>query len=153
MTGRFPYGILAKYPHMKPEDIKVWERFIAQRPDHFDRVDYDVAVGAGAPTDPTHPPEIQADHTILTQKKVDVVAYKDGKTYVIEVGPIADMRKLGQALAYSHLYANDHPDELPLTRMVIAGEMERELEQVYATNGVEVELAPLLKENSANPPA
>ncbi len=45
MEGRFPFKILAKYPHMKPEDIAVWERFINKNPGYFDTVDYDVHLG------------------------------------------------------------------------------------------------------------
>lgn len=141
MSGRFPFQHLAKYPHMKPEDVAVWTRFISKNPGYFDTVDYDVPCGQGAPVDPNHPPEIQRDHTILTQKKIDVVGYRGDSVTVIEVGPIADMRKLGQALTYSHLYALDHPEVSALQRMVVAGELERELGPIYASQSVEIELA------------
>jgi len=59
IDGRFPYKHLAKYPHLKPEDIQVWEEFIAQNPKHFLTCDYDVCVGDGAPQDPNLPENIQ----------------------------------------------------------------------------------------------
>jgi hypothetical protein len=141
MTGRFPFQRLAKYPHMKPEDVAAWERFIDTNPGYFESVDYDVAVGEGAPTNPEHPENIQHDHTILTQKKIDVVGYRGATVTVVEVKPIADMRALGQALVYSHLYAADHPEVTDLQRMVVAGEMERELAPIYAAQSVQFELA------------
>ncbi|MEK7068548.1 MAG: hypothetical protein AAB964_01900, partial [Patescibacteria group bacterium] len=110
-------------------------------PGYFETVDYNVALGAGAPVNPAHPENIQRDHTILTQKKVDAIGYRGDSTTVVEVKPIADMRALGQALSYSFLYAADHPEAKELSRMVVAGEMERELAPIYAAQGVEVELA------------
>lgn len=148
MSGRFPFTRLAKYPHMKPLDIAVWERFIDQNPGYFDSVDYDVPVGTGAPTDPSHPPEIQADHTILTQKKIDAVGYRDTRITLVEVKPIADARGLGQMLTYSHLYAESHPYHLAVTRLLVCGEVEREMEPIYAAQGVEIEVAAPTARNS-----
>lgn len=141
MTGRFPFKQLAKYPHMKPEDVAVWERFLGLKPDYAETVDYDVAVGPGAPTNPEHPEEIQRDHIILTQKRIDVVCYRGEEHILIEVKPIANMRGLGQIITYSHLYAIDHPEAGALTRVVVAGSVERDLESIYAAQGVEIELA------------
>ncbi len=126
---------------MKPEDVAVWERFIDDHPGYFDTVDYDVPCGKGAPTDSAHPKNIQRDHTILTQKKIDVVGYRGDSVILVEVKPVADMRALGQLITYSHLYADDHPEAGILTRLVVAGELERELDAVYHTQGVEIELA------------
>jgi len=140
MTGRFPFTKLAKYPHMKPEDIEVWERFIANNPAFFDTVDYDVAVGDGAPQNPEHPPEIQADGKILTQKKIDVVGYSNNVAYVVEVGPIADMRKLGQIQTYYLLYLKSHPEASIVIPMVICGSVERELDILFTNNGIIMEI-------------
>lgn len=141
MTGRFQFQRLAKYPGMKPEDVAAWERFIDSFPGYFETVDYNYALGTGAPVDPNAPENIQRDHTILTQKKVDVVGYRGSSVFIVEVKPIADMRALGQALVYSHLYAIDHPEVTDLQRMVVAGDIERELAPVYAAQGVQFELA------------
>jgi hypothetical protein len=140
MTGRFPFTKLAKYPHMKPEDIAVWERFLIASPRFFDTVDYDMAVGAGAPQNPEHPPEIQADGKILTQKKIDVVGYAGDRTTVVEVGPVADMRKLGQILTYFDLYTKDHPDTFPVAKMVVCGAVERELGDLYQRHDIILEV-------------
>ncbi len=141
MRGRFEFQKLAKYPHMRPEDVAVWERFIEKNPLYFDRVDYDVPCGKGEPQDASLPENIQRDGTILTQKKIDAVAYKLNEPYVIEIGPIANMRKLGQILTYRMLYTADHPDETKLHAMVICGDIERELEEIYTRNGIELKTA------------
>lgn len=141
MSGRFPFQKLAKYPHMKPEDILVWERFLHLMPSFFDTVDYDVAVGKGAPQNPEHPEAIQADGKILTQKKIDVVGYAGDRTYVVEVGPIADMRKLGQILTYTRLFKATYPEVPNPIPMVLCGAIERELEDDFAEHGILVEFA------------
>ncbi len=141
MTGRFKFQRLSKYPGMKPEDIAAWERFIDTNPGYFETVDYNVPCGPGAPVNPDHAPEIQYDHTILTQKKIDVVGYRGDAVTIVEVKPIADMRALGQVITYKHLYAIDHPDAGVLTGVVVAGDIERDLPAVYATQGVLFEQA------------
>lgn len=141
MLGRFPFQKLVKFPHMKPEDVAVWLRFIKLKPDYFERVDYDVAVGKGAPQNPNHPANIQKDGKILTQKKIDVVGYISNTVTVVEVGPIADMRKLGQILTYHALYNADHPEHLVVSKMIVCGEIERELDDLFRENGVTLEVA------------
>lgn len=135
-AGRFEFKKVAKYPHMKPEDVAVWERFLIAYPRYFATVDYDVAVGDGAPQNPAHPPEIQADGKILTQKKIDVVGYSDDGTTIVEVGPVADMRKIGQIITYHALYTKDHPAASPVFKMVLCGEVERELDQIFNAHGI-----------------
>lgn len=141
MIGRFPFSQLAKYPHMQPEDVAVWERFLLKNPFYFDTVDYDVAVGQGAPQDESQPENIQYDGKILTQKKIDVVGYKGDTICVVEVKPIANMRGLGQILTYRKLYKDDHPEISDVNAMVLAGEIERELEPLFAEHGVLLETA------------
>ena len=126
---------------MKPEDIAVWERYISKNPARFESVDYDFRVGTGAEVDPNHPEEMQRDHTILTQKKIDAVAYVGSFVYLIEVKPIADMKALGQILTYHKLYTVDNPQELAVRKMIVCGSIERELEPIFAENNIFVEVA------------
>lgn len=141
LQGRFPYETLSKYPHMQPEDVMVWHKYIQSHPDVFERCDYDVAVGEGAPTDPSHTEVMQGMHTILTQKKIDVVAYKGYKTFLIEVKPVANARGLGQILTYLKLYKKDHLLEQNIIPMIVCGSIEREMEEVFDLHGIRVEVA------------
>ncbi len=136
--GRFKFEKLTKYPHLKPEDVAVWERFITQHAGFFESVDYDFKVGEGAPQAPTLPENIARDGKILTQKKVDAIGYIEKIVYIVELKPIADMRALGQILSYHKLYTKFEAAEGVVLKLVIAGEMERELDEVFADNGVEV---------------
>lgn len=141
MQGRFEYKKLSKYPHMKPEDVAVWDRFIEKNPGYFDTVDYDYAVGGGVDVGEDQPEAQRRGFQTLTQKKIDVVGYRGDSVTIVEVKPIADMRALGQALSYSHLFADDHPEAGSIERMVVAGDIERDLGPVYAAQGVQFEQA------------
>lgn len=138
MLGRFPFKTLEKYPHMKPEDVAVWERYIKINPGIFDSVDYDVGLGVGTPLEKEQSEKMQADWLALTRKKIDVIAYGlDGKRYLIEVKPIANMRALGQILTYEELYTRNNAG-LIAKSLVIAGKVDRELAVMFDKHQIEV---------------
>ncbi len=139
--GRFPFAPLPKYPHMKPEDVAVWHRFVSGNSGYFERCDYDVPVGTGEDFGDGHDENILRDGKILTQRKVDVVAFKGDTVFVIEVKPIANMRGLGQILTYRDEYSDDHPTDLDVRGMLVAGRMERGLDGLYAKHGITVLIA------------
>lgn len=103
MIGRFKYKKLAKYPHMKPYDVAIWERFIDGNLDFFDSVDYDVCIGKGADFLPDDYSTADGRENRLYQKKIDVVGYKGEEVWIIELKPSAGMHSLGQILTYKHL--------------------------------------------------
>lgn len=138
--GRFPFEKLSKYPHMKPEDVAVWERFIKDAPDFFDSVDYDYHVGKGRPYSLNLPENIARSAKKLSQRKVDVIGYKDDAVYVVEVKPIADMRALGQTLVYFKLYIERMGTAGNVFKLVIAGDIEPDLAETYKEMDVSVML-------------
>ncbi len=104
MQGRFKYVLLAKYPHMKPADVAVWNKFILNNPAVLDSVDYDVFVGEGAPFDTTLKSLEGQDVGALYYKKIDVVGYRPGEVWLIEVKPVATLIAIGQINSYYELY-------------------------------------------------
>lgn len=101
------YEKRASYPHLKPDEVEIWERFIEQYPAAFEEVQYDVMVGTPPPFDTTVNPETGADVTALYLKRIDAVGWKDGKPYIVEIKPRATTSALGQARAYARLYNRD----------------------------------------------
>lgn len=140
-TGRFPYQTLEKYPGMKPEDVAVWDRFIIANPKYFDTCDYNVHVGEGAETDPEHSEAMQRDHTMLTQKKIDVVGYRGEAPSIVEVKPIANMRALGQILVYERLFLDMHPELVNVPLIIVCGEVERETDALFLEHAIQIEIA------------
>ena len=104
MSGRLPYVKRYKYPHMIGEDREIWSRFIDMFPDRFDTADYDFRVGKGMVTDPSWPEYMKVDAIALTQKRIDVLAWKGEQPTIIEVKKRVGLSALGQVLGYKVLF-------------------------------------------------
>lgn len=140
ILGRFRFGKLAKYPHMKPADVAIWERFVGANWDFFDRVDYDLCVGEGADFLPTDEDTPDGRQNRLYKRKIDVVGYKGNAVTLIEVKPLADTEALGQIITYGDLYAKEK-DALPaVTLMVLAEKIMAEMKDIYTRKNVEVRI-------------
>ena len=100
----YPFKKLAKYPHLMPKDVKIWERFIDQNPDSFGLVSYDVRVGEGMklPDDAEEP--YASDMYHLSKKRIDVVGFVGNEAWVIELKPRAGFTAIGQAIGLAELY-------------------------------------------------
>lgn len=107
MAEIYTYGKRSYYPHMKPADIAIWERFITINPGAYETVQYDVLVGSGPGFDTTVNPESGGNVEALYKRKIDVVAEKAGQLYIIEVKPRAGTSAIGQLLGYLELYKRD----------------------------------------------
>lgn len=107
MPDAFQFRLLPKYPHMKPADVAIWERFINKNPGAYDQVYYDVAVGSAPDFDTVVGETPQSDDVKLYLKKIDVVGIKDGNVDIIELKPDAGASALGQVKAYVALYKRD----------------------------------------------
>jgi len=138
MPGRFKYEKLAKYPHLKPEDVLIWERYINKYPNAFDSVDYDFAVGEGRPIPEGTQENIAADMKILTQKKIDVIGYKGEEIYIIEVKPTANTTALGQVISYAKLFQNQESPTEAIHMRVIAGNIDPDMQTIYDAQGIGV---------------
>lgn len=100
------YELRNKYPHMKPNDIAIWERFIRSNPTAYDEVQYDLAVGLLPPFDTVVAPETGGDDAKLYLRKIDVVGFIGDKIDIIEVKPNAGPAAIGQVKHNAFLYKN-----------------------------------------------
>lgn len=95
------------YPHMKPRDIAIWERFIAANPEAYDTCQYDFHVGDSPTFDTTMDDGSNKNQHMLYQLKIDAIGNKGGKLDIIEVKPAAGPSTIGQVQGYRHLYIRD----------------------------------------------
>ena len=135
---KVPFGKRSNYPHMKPADVPIWERFIETFPDAYDEVAYDVAVGTGAPIPPGTPEDVARDFTGLTQRKIDVVGFNEGLVDIIEVKPRAGTNAFGQVKGYEILYKKFIDSAVKTRALVITDEETTDLELLKRNMGVEV---------------
>lgn len=128
MIGRFKYEILVKYPHMRPRDIAIWENFITKNPDFFQSVDYDVLVGSGAPFGTTLNNLEGQDFGAIYKLKIDVVGYRAGEIWVIEVGPNKEVGGLAKVAAYDELYRETYKPNLPVYAALLTDRVTPDME-------------------------
>ncbi len=106
MPGQYPYALRYKYPHLKPQDVAIWARFIQAKPGYYESVDYDLAVGDKPRFDTTVEPQTGGTNEFNYRRKIDVVGYRAGVVEVVEIKPSASPSTIGQILGYKMLYLN-----------------------------------------------
>jgi len=125
-----------KYPHMQPNDVAIWERFIDANREAYEDVDYDVKVGSGAEIPSGTEENIAQGFKTLTQWKIDVVGKDKGRTDIIELKPNATPAALGQVKGYEQLYL-EHIDPNATTQAVLITDTLRpDMEKLAKNFGV-----------------
>lgn len=110
MAESYKYEKRYWYPHMKPNDVDIWERFITTYPEYFDNCEYDVPVGSIPEFDTTVHNATGGKAELLYRKKIDVVGYKNEARTIVEIKPKAGTSSIGQILGYVELYKIEYPD-------------------------------------------
>jgi hypothetical protein len=103
----FPYGKRDWYPHMKPADVAIWNKFIEEFPDVYDNVQYDLEIGEVPGFVLNHPELAMQGQASNYQCKIDVVGFKKDQIDIIELKPGAGFAALGQVNGYKALYQRD----------------------------------------------
>lgn len=120
------------YPHLMPEEIPIWERYLAKYNPDFDTYEYDVKVGTPTLLPDDTPDNIKEMSDSLTTKRIDIVAWKMGQPTVIEIKTIVGMKALGQAITYPILLAEGlNLAELPAA-MVIGETVVPDMDRIFA---------------------
>lgn len=138
MPETYPYGKLSWYPHMMPEDVAVWERFIEKNPGYYETCEYDYPVGKVPGFVANDPDADQASMERLYKKKIDVVAVKSSNISIIELKPQCTMSTIGQVKGYQHFYVRDVKPGSNPSPVVICGSASEDVLEFAATQGVEV---------------
>jgi len=138
MEGKFLYSLAKSYPHMKPADVRLWEKFISAFPDLFSTVDYDVLVGEGVVINDPEIDVYSKSFQMLTQKKIDVIGYKNNDIVIIEIKPRAGANAMGQILSYKELWLKKNPGLLPneIVMAVITDELQSDFVSIYQNSGI-----------------
>lgn len=138
MLEFFKYEKRYKYPHMKPRDIEIWERFIALFPDRYVNCQYDVSVG--------DVPDFMNERSSregqamreLYRLKIDVVAYHQRGIDIIELKPSAGASTIGQVVGYVELYKKEYKPLVEVRAVIITDEQKPNMDFLAQKQGVEV---------------
>jgi hypothetical protein len=131
LGNRFPPEIRAKYPHMMPEDVIIWERFIRNGQFLPDDVWFDVKVGIGLPVPSGQPDWMKRMVEYNYKKRIDMV-WRVGLDYwVVEAKPFAGIVALGQVIFYSEAFADRFRPNYPVKRAVITDVIDADVKPVF----------------------
>jgi len=125
-----------KYPHMFGYEAELWEIFLDRYGKYFERFEYDVHLGQGVPLEKIYPPEIVHAAKVLTQKRVDVVGYREEEVWIIEVKPDAGLSALGQLLGYRALWIRDRGEPAKLELAVVTDILNPDEEYLFEHYGI-----------------
>lgn len=114
-----PHALKSWYPHMGPEDARLWHLFVKGHPDYWDTVAYDVAVGGGAEFNTVVSPTTGGDIGRLYRRRIDVVAVNERGIWIVEVKPRASTSSLGQVKGYAKLFTKEFEPSLPVFPLII----------------------------------
>ena len=123
-TRLFPPDFRGKYPHMFPNDIEVWERFLVKYGSLYEGFYYDVICGKETKMYPRWEFEYQKDAWVLSQLRIDAVGERAESTDIIEVKPRGNMASIGQLLTYKEHYVNDYRPTKPVRMILVVGNID-----------------------------
>lgn len=138
MTQTYAYGKLNWYPHLMPEDVAVWERFIAAYPSAYDSCQYDLPVGSIPDFVKEGTPEDHASMEKLYKKKIDVIGHKGTDLDIVELKPQCTMSTIGQVKGYVHLFTREHGDGFEPKPVVVCGGAHPDVLDFAEAEGVRV---------------
>lgn len=129
---------LTRYPHMGPNDIRVWAAALKLGLVKFDKVEYDVRLGgAGADlVDKEHVHRTMWE--TLLRKRVDVVGWQGKQVWIVEVKPVAGFAALGQCIGYRDLWKKERPGVSEPRAMCVCAIADPDLAVTFERQGVVV---------------
>ena len=125
---------------MFPQDVRLWERFLAIYGDQFERFEYDVKVGRGIEPPPDLDEPYRSAAVILSKKRIDAVGYKGDQIWIFEVKPDMGLAALGQLLAYKELWIRDRGDKDRLRLAAVTDNIIDDERYVYEKFGIKIYL-------------
>jgi len=131
-----------EFPHMMPEDIPVWSRWLTLQSRNWDHIDYDVHVGEGVTIPDDWPDNYKANALGLSLKRIDAVIFYGDRICIVEVKKIAGWKALGQIVGYPVLYSNYMAPTMPVTRLLICEGFDLDLQNIMDQLEIPYEIVP-----------
>jgi len=129
---------MGRFPHLLPNEEKIWVRFLQIYGDQFKNYRYDVRVGRGVDPGPRYEWKWRKLAIMLTQKRIDVVAERDGEVWIFEVKPDAGLSAIGQVLSYRVLYREQFKERRPIKLAIVTTRVDDDIREVAKEYGIVV---------------
>lgn len=136
MPELFEYKKGYWYPHLKPRDVEIWERFIDAFPGEYTQCQYDFNVGDAPAFADLDDDEAMKKMASLYRLKIDVLGFTKDHIDLIELKHDAGASSIGQVLAYKELYMRDARPALPVFPVIISNTEKLNMQFLCKTAGV-----------------
>lgn len=134
--SKLPYKKYHRYPHLMPNDVRIWNIFLEKNPDFFSEVEYDVKVGEGRDYSMYKKDSVREDMEYLSKKRIDVVGYKGNDIYVIELKPKAGLSAIGQVFGMASLFKSTFSPGQSVIAAIITDEEMPDVRSICKEIGV-----------------
>jgi hypothetical protein len=119
-----------RYPHMMPEDVPVWDRWLQSQVPDWTEILYDVKVGRGVDTPEDYPEPYASMAAVLSKKRIDAVLVYPDQHIIVEVKKLADWKAIGQLMGYPVLYERYLEPGVPIIPLLIAESLTLDLQDI-----------------------
>jgi hypothetical protein len=125
-------------PQMLPADIPLWQQFLNEYAATFLHFYYQVKVGGPDLTNIDASPEMKKMYYQATAKRIDAIAEKKDRIWIIEVASKPYLRAIGQILTYRYLWNQDPKIDKPPIDTILCWSIDKDLEMVLKHYRVQI---------------
>ncbi len=109
------------FPALLPRETLVIKAWLKLHEAEYERFDYNMRIGEGNDPGPGYSDAIRRDMVLLSQMRVDAVAWKGNLATLLEVKDRATPSAVGQLISYAHVWQLQFPaNPSPLLLLVCA---------------------------------
>jgi len=127
-----------RFLHLLPAEKVLWQKWLSQFENAWEKYEYDVHVGKGLPYVGEGPEWAQSLVTLLTQKRIDVIAWRGTTLWIFEVKPGAAMSAYGELLAYRELYRTTFKYDGPIELAIVTDFLGPDDDYLFLKAGIHV---------------
>ena len=124
------------YPHMLAEDIPIWNKFLTQNANLFERIYYDVRVGGVYPGPEYGDETMRKMYYQVTAKRIDALVELKDEVWIVEVATRPGLRATGQLITYLALWFDDPKIVKPAKAVLVVQTLDEDLEKALKTYGM-----------------
>ena len=129
--------VRARYPHMKPGEAAIWERFAKILPFPAESIRFDVRLGGGTPLGAEVEDWVRRMVWALSTKRVDVLIENRREVVLVEVKERAAMSAVGQLLGYLVLFREQFPTRKVVRLVCVCERIAPDMGPVFREYGIE----------------
>ena len=131
---------LTQFPQLTVNESAVARAWLIKHADEYDDVDFSVRLGSTVDRQPAWDDVTYQQAQILSQKRIDLVAYKGSTVTIIEVKLRVSLAALGQLLGYAILWRAENPETTQVNLEAIGNSALVDAHDLLLSHGVTMEL-------------